>query len=143
MINAINDLIQHHGIASANLTIKPHNGSIAAVINLIPDEKAVPDQDMRAVLAVPIVLIGEDAIQSINAESVMEKVRQAIVGNDYFSQDAVTARIAQAKPKESAKANAPARKASAPKAQAPTPAAPASAAPQPVAMDSLFSADSL
>lgn len=141
MISAINDLIQHHGIASANLTIKPHNDSIAAVINLIPDEKAVPDQDMRAVLAVPIVLIGEDAIQAINAESIMEKVREAIVGNDYFSQDAVTSRIAQAKPKETAKAKASASKASAPKAT--PPATPTPAAPQPVAMDNLFSADSL
>jgi|GEM_PF-4768076 hypothetical protein len=139
MLTVLTSLINEHGIANVQVSIKPHGESIAAVINLIPDPAAVPDAAMKAALAAPITLIGEDAIQSASVESVLERVRSSMANHSYFSADAVAKRLTAAStknPVSPAKQGKNDVKVEQKKVPAPSPAVPDS-------MDDIFNQDSL
>jgi len=93
MFNIVEELIATHGIANVMVSMKPHGESIAATINLIPDPKAIPDQDMQAALAVPIVLIGKESLEAMSVESVLSQVRSSLSEHRYFNPAAISARI--------------------------------------------------
>lgn len=99
MLTELTALIKDHGIANVQVSLKPHGESIAAVINLIPDPAAVPDDGMKVALAAPITLIGEEAIQNASVESVLERVRTTMANHSYFSADVVAQRLNAARTK--------------------------------------------
>jgi len=138
MFTIVEKLIATHGIANVMVSIKPHGESIAATINLIPDSKAIPDQDMQAALAVPIVLIGKESLEAMSVESVLAQVRSSLSGHRYFNPAAISARIRGADldgTKATASTTAP--------AASRTPKKPAPEAQKAITGNDLFSEDSL
>jgi len=139
MFTIIEQLIKQNGIASANISVKPHGDSIAVVVNLNPDFQKIADEKMRQALMVPIVLVGQEAVDQFQAEVVMKRIQDAMQANSYLSSEAVAARLSAATPKASTSAKGTG-KASTPTVAAPTPA-PAPAAP--ASADDIFAVDSL
>ena len=136
MISVIETLMRSHGIAAANISIKPHGDTVAAVINLIPDAKAVSTDEARAAISTPIVLIGSEAISNANAEAILGQVEAAMGASEYFNAQAMTERLKAVKSTTKPAANTP--KATAPKKAEPAaPAAPTAPAGDIFAMDSL------
>lgn len=139
MLTELNALIKDHGIANVQVSIKPHGDSIAAVINLIPDPAAVSDQGMKAALAAPITLIGEEAIQNASVESVLERVRGSMANHSYFSADAVAQRLVAASANPPVSQTNQGKKGE--KVDQESAPSPATAAPESV--DDIFNQDSL
>ena len=140
MFSIIEQLIKQNGIASANISVKPHGDSIAVVVNLNPDHAKIADEGMRQALMVPIVLIGQEAVDQFQAEVVMKRIQDAMQANSYLSSEALAARLSAATPKAKTPAKGATAKASTPTVAAPTPA-PAPAAP--ASADDIFAVDSL
>ncbi len=99
MLNTIVDLVTKNGMGSVTITVKPHGDSVAATINLVPNSTAIPDVNMQAALAMPIVLIGTDNLSDLSVENVLSQVRNSLNGNDYLTPHAISERIGSAEPK--------------------------------------------
>jgi len=94
MFNSIEKLITDHGISSAVITIKPHLEGIAATINLIPDPKAIVEQQMQNVLAAPLIIIGKDNMLEMTTETMLTTIREQLKQHEYLSPEAIADRIA-------------------------------------------------